>query len=92
MEIKTKAVAGTLESSDIYIMIEPCSNGIELEVESVVEGQYGEEVRAVILETLKELDVKNAKLIVNDKGAIDPVIRSRVQTVISRASQQKIGF
>lgn len=90
MEIKVKAVAGTLESSDIYVMIEPNSSGIELELESVVEGQYGDDVRRVIFDTLKELGVEKARLIVNDKGAIEPVIKSRIQTVVSRASQQKI--
>lgn len=90
MEIKIKAVAGTLESSDIYIMIEPNSNGIELELESVVEGQYGDDIRRVINETLKELGVNSARLVVNDKGAIEPVIKSRIQTVVSRAAQQKI--
>lgn len=90
MEIKIKAVAGTLESSDIYIMIEPNSNGIELELESVVEGQYGDDIRRVIFETLKDLGVESAKLVVNDKGAIEPVIKSRIQTVVSRAAQQKI--
>lgn len=92
MEIKEKAVAGTLESSDIYIIIEPNSNGIELEIESVVEGQYGENIKQVILESLNELNVKNAKLIVNDKGAIEPVIKSRIQTVVTRATKQKFTW
>ncbi len=89
MEIKVRAVAGTLESSDIYIILEPSENGIELEMESVVMGQYGEDVKRVILESLEELQVTSAKVFVNDKGAIEPVIKSRVQTVVTRAAQQK---
>ena len=88
MEIKVKAVAGTLESSDIYIILEPSTNGIELEMESVVMGQYGEDVKRVILESLEELEVTSAKIFVNDKGAIEPVIKSRIQTVVTRAAQQ----
>ncbi|MBC2851141.1 citrate lyase acyl carrier protein [Cetobacterium sp. 8H] len=92
MEIKVKAVAGTLESSDIYIILEPNTNGIELEMESVVMGQYGEDVKRVILESLEELGVTSAKIFVNDKGAIEPVIKSRIQTVVTRAAQQKFTW
>lgn len=53
MEIKVKAVAGTLESSDMYVIIEPNATGIELEIESVVMGQYGDDVRRVILKKLR---------------------------------------
>lgn len=92
MEIKVKAVAGTLESSDMYVIIEPNAKGIELEIESVVMGQYGDDVRKVILEALEELGVTSAKVLVNDKGAIEPVIKSRIQTVVTRAAQQKFTW
>ena len=92
MEIKVKAVAGTLDSSDMYVIIEPNATGIELEIESVVMGQYGDDVRRVILESLEELGVTSAKVLVNDKGAIEPVIKSRIQTVVTRAAQQKFTW
>ncbi len=92
MEIKVKAVAGTLESSDMYVIIEPNATGIELEIESVVMGQYGDDIRRVILEALEELGVTSAKVLVNDKGAIEPVIKSRIQTVVTRAAQQKFTW
>ncbi|WP_418964346.1 citrate lyase acyl carrier protein [Cetobacterium sp.] len=92
MEIKVKAVAGTLESSDMYVIIEPNATGIELEIESVVMGQYGDDIRRVILKSLEELGVTSAKVLVNDKGAIEPVIKSRIQTVVTRAAQQKFTW
>ncbi|MGL4672012.1 MAG: citrate lyase acyl carrier protein [Cetobacterium sp.] len=92
MEIKVKAVAGTLESSDVYVIIEPNSTGIELEIESVVMGQYGDDVKRVVLESLDELGVTSAKVLINDKGAIEPVIKSRIQTVVTRAAQQKFTW
>ena len=92
MEIKVKAVAGTLESSDMYVIIEPNATGIELEIESVVMGQYGDDIKRVILESLKELGVTSAKVLINDKGAIEPVIKSRIQTVVTRAAQQKFTW
>ena len=92
MEIKVKAVAGTLESSDMYVIIEPNATGIELEIESVVMGQYGDDIKRVILESLKRLEVTSAKVLINDKGAIEPVIKSRIQTVVTRAAQQKFTW
>ena len=76
MELLVVASAGTLESSDIQIIIEPNdSNGITIELESVVKSQFGEQIENVIKETLNELNIDNAKIFANDKGAIDPVIK-----------------
>ena len=35
----------------------------------------------------KELGVTDAKIFANDKGAIDPVIKSRVQTAVYRSAK-----
>ena len=40
MEIVKPAMAGTLESSDAQIMVEPGENGIELFLKSSVMNQY----------------------------------------------------
>lgn len=85
MELKEIATCGTLESSDIQIIIEP-SDEMYIELESTVKAQFGDQIKNVILDTLKELDVKTAKIFANDKGAIDPVIKSRVQTAVYRSS------
>lgn len=87
MELKVVASAGTLESSDIQIIIEPATAGIEITLESTVMAQFGEAIEKVIRETLQSLGVVNAKVFANDKGAIDPVIKSRVQTAVYRAAQ-----
>ena len=58
MKLIEIANAGTLESSDIQIIIEPNENGgIVIELESVVKAQFGEQVEDVITNTLKELGV-----------------------------------
>ena len=87
MELKVVASAGTLESSDIQIIIEPNDDGIIIDLESTVKAQFGEQIENVIRETLKELNVENAKIFANDKGAIDPVIKSRVQTAVYRSAK-----
>lgn len=89
MELKVRAVAGTLESSDIYVVIEPGVSGIELDLKSTVEDQYGDDIRKVVNETLNEMGIKDAKVILDDKGALDVVIKSRLQTAVMRAAQSK---
>ena len=86
MEILNTAMAGTLESSDVQVMVEPAAGGIELELESSVINQYGKQIRAVIMETLERLEVKNAKLRVIDKGALDCTIKARVECAVFRSN------
>ncbi len=86
MEIKKIAMAGTLESSDAQITVEPGENGIELTIESSVINQYGRQIRKVVLETLERLDVKNAKVTVFDKGALDCTLKARVECAVYRSN------
>ena len=41
MEIKKIALAGTLESSDVQVTVEPFDKGVKLSLESSVMNQYG---------------------------------------------------
>ena len=43
VEIKKSVSAGTMESSDAYVEIEPASSGVEVQLESVVQEQFGEQ-------------------------------------------------
>ena len=84
MEIIKKASAGTLESSDVYVEIEPGSRGIQLTLDSVVEQQFGQSIRALVQEVLPELGVTDANISIADRGALDCVIRARVETAVMR--------
>lgn len=84
MKITASAVAGTLESSDIYVTVAPADT-LEIEVQSVVFRQFGDKIKESILEVVKELGVESGKITVSDKGAIDCVIKARVETAIKRA-------
>ncbi|MGL5067785.1 MAG: citrate lyase acyl carrier protein [Sarcina sp.] len=88
MKIIKNASAGTIESSDIMIVVFPSDNGVEIELNSSVEKQFGEQIRKVIAETLKELNVSSVTIRATDKGALDCVIKARVQTAIARASEE----
>ena len=86
MQIKTPAVAGTMESSDIYVEIEPLpqGSGVELVLTSVVYEQFGPEIEAVIRQTLKDLEVTDVKVTASDRGAVDCTIRARIETAVCR--------
>lgn len=84
-EIVRRATAGTLESSDAYVELEPGGDGIEIELDSVVEGQFGAQIRRVVAEVLNEQGVGSARVKLVDRGALDCVIRARVETAVARA-------
>ena len=90
MEIKKAAMAGTLESSDAQVTVEPGQGGIELSIESSVIHQFGRQIKATVMETLERLDVKDAKVTVVDKGALDCTLRARVKTALKRASEEVV--
>ena len=89
MKIVTMAAAGTMESSDAMITIEPGENGIELSVDSAVEKQFGPEIRRVVLETLAEMGVQDAIVTVIDKGALNCTLRARTQAAVCRAAEKQ---
>ena len=84
MKIEKSAMAGTLESSDAQVTIEPAS-GLELNIQSSVLNQYGRQIKATILETLDRLEVKNARVTVVDKGALDCTLKARVECAVFRS-------
>lgn len=88
MVIKKTGIAGTLESSDILLEIEPKdSEGIEILLDSPVEKQFGDQIRKVIIDTLKELGINRALVRAKDRGALDCVIRARVQAAAYRSAE-----
>ena len=88
MEILKSASAGTLESSDAYVEISP-ADSLKLEVESVVKAQFGEEIERAALDVLKECGIDRASVRVVDRGALECVIRARVETAAMRAKEAK---
>ena len=93
VEIKKTAVAGTLESSDIMVTIRPNpGNGLQIELESVVLSMFGDEIRKTVEEVVSSFGVRDAVVELNDKGAIDCVIRARVSAAICRAAEAKFDW
>ena len=86
MQIVKNAAAGTMESSDVYVEIEPAQE-LTVQLESVVKIQFGESILNVVQEVLKENGVDQASVRVVDRGALECVIRARVETAIHRGKE-----
>jgi len=87
LEICKPARAGTMESNDIYIMINPNPRGgILLQLESTVMLQFGSQIKHTIMETLEGLGVENAEIMARDRGALDYTIKARVETAVKRSA------
>ncbi|WP_134704596.1 citrate lyase acyl carrier protein [Ammoniphilus sp. YIM 78166] len=86
--LQTTAQSGTLESSDIMILLAPgeAGTGIRVELISPVLQQYGEHIKRLIAQTIESHGIKDAIVHANDKGALDFTITARVKAAIMRAS------
>ena len=83
MDIVKNAVAGTMESSDVYVEIEPAEQ-LNIQLESVVKQQFGEQILSAVCQVLEENNVEKANVRVVDRGALECVIRARVETAVLR--------
>lgn len=87
MKLEKKALAGTLESSDVQVIVEPADE-LELSIKSSVFAQFGDQIKETVLEVLKNLELETGKISLDDRGALDCTIRSRVQTAVFRSVGQ----
>ena len=71
MEIKKSAMAGTLESSDAQVTVEPGNGSVELTIESSVIHQFGRQIKATEIQTKKRLEETDANVTDEHNGAID---------------------
>lgn len=91
MQITKAAVAGTLESSDALIRVEP-AEGLDLEINSSVGKQFGEQIEATVKAVLSQFNVTDAQIIVEDKGALDCVLQARLKAALQRATDEAIDW
>ena len=88
MNLLITATAGTMESNDIMVTLEPAqSGGIQISLTSNVLQQFGRQIEAVIRDTLTHYGIENAEVTAVDKGALDCTVRARVTAAIFRSAQ-----
>jgi citrate lyase subunit gamma (acyl carrier protein) len=87
MQIKRKATAGTTQSSDLMVVVEP-ADGLAIEIESTVKKQFEHLIRARIEEPLARLGITAGRVTVTDRGALDYAIDARVEAALRRAAEE----
>ncbi|WP_462281056.1 citrate lyase acyl carrier protein [Salinivirga cyanobacteriivorans] len=93
MKPKHKAQAGTFESSDIMVLIEPINDGEEnsIELSSNVGKHFSQQIKNAINQVLEAYDISGVHLIAKDKGALTPTIKARVETAVKRSLDMQKG-
>lgn len=76
-------MAGSFSSNDALITVSE-SDELVINIESIVDDFFHDQIDKVVRDTLKELNINKIKVEVNDKGALDYTIRARLITAISR--------
>jgi citrate lyase subunit beta/citryl-CoA lyase len=83
--------AGRDDKSDLVVEIElRKQGGLEIAVTSSVKALYGKAIAAVSESALRELGVTHARLNVIDKGALDWVIRARIEAAVRAAGHPAV--
>jgi len=71
--------------SDCFVAIELTENGgIALSIQSKVEVMYGEAIKKLILDMLQFYEIINAKVSIEDVGALDFIICARMEAAIKK--------
>ena len=87
MNTLKKASCGTMESSDAYMELEPIEGATQIELQSVVEHQFGDSIRALAADMLQQEGIDNVSLRIVDRGALECTLRARLETLIARARE-----
>ncbi|HEY2905594.1 MAG TPA: citrate lyase acyl carrier protein, partial [Vicinamibacterales bacterium] len=59
---------------------------LDVAIRSEVIKQFGKQIKRVVTESLEKLEVTEGAILIEDKGALDCVIRARVQAAVLRAA------
>jgi citrate lyase subunit gamma (acyl carrier protein) len=86
MKIVKKGQAGTMQSSDLMVFVEPADE-LTIEIESTVKAQFGHLIRAKLDEVLEKQGVTAGKIRITDRGALDYAIGARLEAALQRAGE-----
>jgi citrate lyase subunit gamma (acyl carrier protein) len=86
MDITKRATAGTMQSSDLMVQVEPADR-LDIRIESTVKKQFELLIRERIEAVLARHAVTRALVTVSDRGALDYAIEARLETALRRAGE-----
>ncbi len=78
-----KGIAGSRESNDCLITVEE-SEQTKILIDSIVGAFFYDQIKETIEKTLAELEVTNVIVNVEDRGALDYTIKSRLISAVKR--------
>ena len=86
LDIKSSAgKRGVSVRSDCYIEIElQKSGGLKLDIKSKVASMYGDSIKKLLVEMCRFFGLKNAKILLEDNGALPFVIAARFELALKR--------
>ena len=84
MKIVKKGQAGTMQSSDLMVTVEPADT-LTIEIESTVKKQFEHLIRAQLEQVLARCDVKSGRVSISDRGALNYAIEARLEAALYRA-------
>jgi citrate lyase subunit beta / citryl-CoA lyase len=84
-QVTTAGNRGKGVGSDCYVELELAdSGGIQIEVKSKVKVLFGRKIEAMCKQVLECFEIENAKLYIEDTGALDYIIAARVEAAIRK--------
>ena len=86
MIIHKSATAGTLESSDALVTLEPADT-LEIALQSTVMELFEQNILKCVRDTLANLGVTGARVTIQDMGALDCTLAARLETAVRRAME-----
>ncbi len=84
-KIKHNSTCGKFERSDCLVSIEPYDT-LKIEINSKVKKLFGKEIEKTIRKVIKENNIEKIFIKIDDYGALDWVIRARLECALQRAS------
>jgi citrate lyase subunit gamma (acyl carrier protein) len=87
MTIVKKVQAGTMQSSDLMVVLVPAET-LSVSIESTVLKQFGGLIRAKVDEVLARHGIETGEIRITDRGALDYAIEARLETAILRATEE----
>lgn len=83
MRLNKNSFAGTLQSNDCLIRLSPHEK-LEIRLDSPVSFEFGNQIKDLVERVLKEEDIEDVLVEIEDKGALDCTIEARLKTAIGR--------
>ena len=92
-QIVTAGSKGERIRSDCHVTLElRKSGGIDIQLNSKVEGMYGNQIRQQVAEVMDALRVRHAKIQIEDSGALPFVIGARIEAALKKIQPSDLSW